>query len=214
MTARASRSRSISRARLIGRQSFAVRHRRRHLPPRHRARPHLRLHERCRAAVGRRLRARLLAGELRRHRRRQPRHQHGRPALSRTSSSATRRSTRWATWRWPARRFIGCFRSYRGGHRLNAAALRRLLSDRSAFEIVETHAPRARPLGRDDRRQRAGLRALDALIRPIGFDRPVSAHGRDARAMPCMRHKNAPLPADSVAVARQLWSTAACRRSN
>ncbi len=35
-------------------------------------------------------------------------------------------------------RFIGCFRSYRGGHRLNAAALRRLLSDRAAFEIVET----------------------------------------------------------------------------
>jgi UDP-3-O-[3-hydroxymyristoyl] N-acetylglucosamine deacetylase len=35
-------------------------------------------------------------------------------------------------------RFIGCFRSYRGGHRLNSAALRRLLSDRTAFEIVET----------------------------------------------------------------------------
>jgi UDP-3-O-[3-hydroxymyristoyl] N-acetylglucosamine deacetylase len=35
-------------------------------------------------------------------------------------------------------RFIGCFRSYRGGHKLNASALRRLLSDRSAFEIVET----------------------------------------------------------------------------
>jgi UDP-3-O-[3-hydroxymyristoyl] N-acetylglucosamine deacetylase len=35
-------------------------------------------------------------------------------------------------------RFIGCFRSYRGGHKLNAAALRRLLSDRSAFEVVET----------------------------------------------------------------------------
>ena len=35
-------------------------------------------------------------------------------------------------------RYIGCFRSWRGGHRLNAAALRRLLSDRSAFEIVET----------------------------------------------------------------------------
>jgi UDP-3-O-[3-hydroxymyristoyl] N-acetylglucosamine deacetylase len=34
-------------------------------------------------------------------------------------------------------RFIGCFRSYRGGHKLNAAALRHLLSDRSAFEIVE-----------------------------------------------------------------------------
>lgn len=35
-------------------------------------------------------------------------------------------------------RFIGCFRSYRGGHRLNAAALRHLLTDPSAFEIVET----------------------------------------------------------------------------
>jgi len=35
-------------------------------------------------------------------------------------------------------RFIGCFRSWRGGHRLNASALRRLLSDRTAFEIVET----------------------------------------------------------------------------
>jgi len=34
--------------------------------------------------------------------------------------------------------FIGCFRSYRGGHKLNAMALRRLLSDASAFEVVET----------------------------------------------------------------------------
>jgi len=42
-------------------------------------------------------------------------------------------------------RFIGCFRSYRGGHRLNAAALRSLLSDRSAFQIVETsHRARGR----------------------------------------------------------------------
>jgi UDP-3-O-[3-hydroxymyristoyl] N-acetylglucosamine deacetylase len=38
-------------------------------------------------------------------------------------------------------RFIGCYRSWRGGHRLNAAALRRLLSDRSAFEIVEAARP-------------------------------------------------------------------------
>ncbi|MEO9338120.1 UDP-3-O-acyl-N-acetylglucosamine deacetylase [Mesorhizobium sp. SB112] len=38
-------------------------------------------------------------------------------------------------------RFIGAFRSYRGGHKLNAAALHRLLSDRSAFEIVETSSP-------------------------------------------------------------------------
>lgn len=35
-------------------------------------------------------------------------------------------------------RFIGLFRSYRGGHKLNAAALTQLLSDPSAFEIVET----------------------------------------------------------------------------
>ena len=38
-------------------------------------------------------------------------------------------------------RFIGCFRSWRGGHRLNAQALRRLLSDRTAFEIVEANRP-------------------------------------------------------------------------
>lgn len=36
-------------------------------------------------------------------------------------------------------RFVGQFRSYRGGHKLNAMALRQLLSDSSAFEIVETH---------------------------------------------------------------------------
>jgi UDP-3-O-[3-hydroxymyristoyl] N-acetylglucosamine deacetylase len=35
-------------------------------------------------------------------------------------------------------RFIGAFRSYRGGHKLNAAALQRLLSDRTSFELVET----------------------------------------------------------------------------
>ncbi|MBX3576834.1 MAG: UDP-3-O-acyl-N-acetylglucosamine deacetylase [Rhizobiaceae bacterium] len=34
-------------------------------------------------------------------------------------------------------RFIGTFRSYRGGHRLNAAALKQLLSDPTAFEVVE-----------------------------------------------------------------------------
>ena len=34
-------------------------------------------------------------------------------------------------------RFIGCFRSYRGGHRLNAAVLRALLADRSSYEVVD-----------------------------------------------------------------------------
>lgn len=33
--------------------------------------------------------------------------------------------------------FIGCYRSYRGGHKLNALALRALLADSSAYEIVE-----------------------------------------------------------------------------
>lgn len=33
--------------------------------------------------------------------------------------------------------FIGCYRSYRGGHKLNAMALRALLADSSAYEVVE-----------------------------------------------------------------------------
>ena len=53
-------------------------------------------------------------------------------------------------------RFIGCFRSYRGGHRLNANALRRLLSDRSAFEIVET--------SRRERGRSAELIAVSAAV--------------------------------------------------
>ncbi len=53
-------------------------------------------------------------------------------------------------------RFIGCFRSYRGGHKLNAAALRRLLSDRSAFEIVET--------SRRDRGRAAEMVAVNAPV--------------------------------------------------
>lgn len=38
--------------------------------------------------------------------------------------------------------FIGCYRSYRGGHKVNANALKALLNDPSAYEIVE--APVAR----------------------------------------------------------------------
>lgn len=33
--------------------------------------------------------------------------------------------------------FIGCYRSYRGGHKMNANALKALLSDPTAYEIVE-----------------------------------------------------------------------------
>lgn len=38
--------------------------------------------------------------------------------------------------------FIGCYRSYRGGHRLNAMALRALLADSSAYDVVEAPARR------------------------------------------------------------------------
>jgi len=36
--------------------------------------------------------------------------------------------------------FIGAYRSYRGGHKLNANALRALLEDRDAYEVVEAPA--------------------------------------------------------------------------
>ncbi len=44
-------------------------------------------------------------------------------------------------------RFVGCYRSYRGGHKLNAMALRALLSDRTAFEIVESKRRERRGAG-------------------------------------------------------------------
>ena len=40
--------------------------------------------------------------------------------------------------------FIGCYRSYRGGHKMNAMALKALLNDRTAYEVVEASVPRAR----------------------------------------------------------------------
>ncbi|GLR53804.1 UDP-3-O-acyl-N-acetylglucosamine deacetylase [Shinella yambaruensis] len=52
--------------------------------------------------------------------------------------------------------FIGCYRSYRGGHRMNAHALKALLSDRTAYEVVEASAPRSR----------AGQRELIAVNAP------------------------------------------------
>ncbi len=40
--------------------------------------------------------------------------------------------------------FLGCFRSYRGGHKLNALALQALLSDRDAFDFVRPQASRSK----------------------------------------------------------------------
>lgn len=52
--------------------------------------------------------------------------------------------------------FIGCYRSYRGGHKMNAHALKALLNDRTAYEVVEATVPRAR----------AGQRELIAVNAP------------------------------------------------
>ncbi|MBP0615312.1 UDP-3-O-acyl-N-acetylglucosamine deacetylase [Jiella mangrovi] len=43
-------------------------------------------------------------------------------------------------------RILGCYRSYRGGHRLNALALQALLADRKAYEIVEMPSRRVDPV--------------------------------------------------------------------
>ncbi|MDO3435305.1 UDP-3-O-acyl-N-acetylglucosamine deacetylase [Rhizobium sp. CBN3] len=45
--------------------------------------------------------------------------------------------------------FIGCYRSYRGGHKMNANALKALLADPSAYEVVETSTPRQRVAARE-----------------------------------------------------------------
>lgn len=45
--------------------------------------------------------------------------------------------------------FIGCYRSYRGGHKMNANVLKALLSDPTAYEVVETATPRQRTRARD-----------------------------------------------------------------
>ncbi len=39
---------------------------------------------------------------------------------------------------------LGCYRSYRGGHKLNSLVLQALLSDRSAFDFVEATSSQAR----------------------------------------------------------------------
>lgn len=41
---------------------------------------------------------------------------------------------------------LGRYRSYRGGHKLNFAVVEALLSDRSAYEVVESRAPARRTL--------------------------------------------------------------------
>lgn len=45
--------------------------------------------------------------------------------------------------------FIGCYRSYRGGHKMNANALKALMSDPTAYEIVENAPQRQRQAPRE-----------------------------------------------------------------
>ncbi|WP_438753276.1 UDP-3-O-acyl-N-acetylglucosamine deacetylase [Pararhizobium sp. O133] len=45
--------------------------------------------------------------------------------------------------------FLGCYRSYRGGHKMNANALKALMSDPTAYEIVETAPQRQRSAPRE-----------------------------------------------------------------
>lgn len=45
-------------------------------------------------------------------------------------------------------RILGCYKSYRGGHRLNAMALAALMADRTAYEIVEAPARQVARAGR------------------------------------------------------------------
>ncbi len=52
--------------------------------------------------------------------------------------------------------FIGCYRSFRGGHKMNANALKALFADPTAYEIVEATAPR----------QRVALAAAGAELAP------------------------------------------------
>ncbi len=40
--------------------------------------------------------------------------------------------------------FLGCFRSYRGGHKMNSLVLQKLMSDRDAFEFVGSPISKAR----------------------------------------------------------------------
>ncbi len=48
--------------------------------------------------------------------------------------------------------FIGCYRSYRGGHKMNALALKALLQDPSAYEVCRgARQPSTRSRFRDDR---------------------------------------------------------------
>ena len=55
---------------------------------------------------------------------------------------------------------IGCFRSYRGGHKLNAIALKALLADLSAYELV------AAPIAAEGRLRRGDLVAVSPAFAP------------------------------------------------
>ena len=80
---------------------------------------------------------------------------------------------------------LGCYRSYRGGHRLNVMALEALLADRDAWSFVEMPARResghAEPPGRRRRRGLRPGRFLNASPRrasPAAFRHKLARHSR------------------------------------
>ena len=71
-----------------------------------------------------------------------------------TNSSATRRSTRSAISRSPARRSSAPITAHRPGHALNAAMLSALFADKANYEFVEGAPPRGAGARRRPRRRR------------------------------------------------------------
>ena len=135
------------------------------LPPRDLPRPHFRLHERCREAVERRLRARRLVREFGGVRRGRLLNTEGlRYADECVRHKALDVIGDLALAGVP---LLGAYRSVRGGHKLNHAVLSALMADRTAWRVVgRTRARRRvtpRPERHGGRHDRPGLRPRRVL---------------------------------------------------
>ena len=71
---------------------------------------------------------------------------------------------------------VGCYRSYRPGHKINAMMLSALFADRKAYEIVDGAARKSLRARRPDRPRRHRLRRQRRLRRRI----PAARRGRSA----------------------------------
>ena len=125
---------------VIGRQSYVLELSPETVPPGNCPRPYLRLHERRRGAVGRRICARRLVRKY---------------GGVRREAAAQRRGLRYADecarhkvldvigdLALAGLPLLGAYRSVRGGHKLNHAVLKALLADRTAWRVVGASRPR------------------------------------------------------------------------